>query len=321
MVFAMIILGGVTRLSGSGLSIAEWRPIMGALPPFTDAEWQRVFDIYKQTPEFLKVNSHMDVNDFKGIFWLEYYHRLLGRLLGFVFALPLVFFVVRKYIPLRSVPWYLLLLVLGGLQGLIGKIMVASGQVDAPHVSQYRLTAHLAAAIFVYALMFWTSLSLLRPQDPGGRHVWFNRTLALTLLIAVTILSGGFVAGLDGANLVYPTFPMMGEYWLPPELFSLDPFWRNFFDHKTTVQFDHRLLAITTFVLIIVYWLRARKSDLPERARRGANALLHTAVLQVVLGISTLLLAVPVVLAVSHQAVAVLLLTVALYLQHGLRRA
>jgi len=300
--------------------MAEWRPIMGAIPPFTDAEWQRVFEIYKQTPEFLKVNSHMDVNDFKGIFWLEFFHRLLGRLLGFVFALPLAFFVVRKYIPMRRLPWYLLLLVLGGLQGLIGKIMVASGQVDAPQVSHYRLTAHLAAAILVYALMFWTSLSLLRPQPPGGRHEWFNRTLALTVLVAVTILSGGFVAGLD-AGLIYNTFPMMGEYWVPPGLFALEPFWRNIFDNLTTVQFDHRLLAITTFVLIVVYWLQARKTGLPERARRSANALLHTAVLQVVLGISTLLLTVPVVLAVSHQAVAVLLFTVALYLQHSLRRA
>lgn len=221
---------------------------------------------------------------------------------------------------MRRLPWYLLLLVLGGLQGLIGKIMVASGQVDAPQVSHYRLTAHLAAAILVYALMFWTSLSLLRPQPPGGRHEWFNRTLALTVLVAVTILSGGFVAGLD-AGLIYNTFPMMGEYWVPPGLFALEPFWRNIFDNLTTVQFDHRLLAITTFVLIVVYWLQARKTGLPERARRSANALLHTAVLQVVLGISTLLLTVPVVLAVSHQAVAVLLFTVALYLQHSLRRA
>ena len=141
----------------------------------------------------------------------------------------------------------------------------------------------------------------------------------ITALIVTTVLSGGFVAGLD-AGLVYPTFPMMGEYWFPPELFSLDPFWRNFFDHRATVQFDHRLLAITTFVLILIYWLRARRIELPSRARRGTNALLHTAVLQVVLGISTLLLAVPVWLAASHQAVAMLLLTASLYLQHSLRR-
>ena len=319
LVFAMVVLGGVTRLTGSGLSIAEWRPIMGALPPLTDTEWQRVFDIYKETPEFQKVNSHFDVNDFKGIFWLEFLHRLLGRLIGFVFALPLVYFVARKYISLRELPWYLLMLALGGVQGLIGRDMVASGQVDAPNVSHFRLTAHLAAAVLVFALMFWRSLSLLNPTDPGPRHPWSRRTIVITALIVTTVLSGGFVAGLD-AGLVYPTFPMMGEYWFPPELFSLDPFWRNFFDHRATVQFDHRLLAITTFVLILIYWFRARRVELPSRARRGTNALLHTAVLQVVLGISTLLLAVPVWLAASHQAAAMLLFTVALYLQHSLRR-
>jgi len=320
MVFAMIVLGGVTRLTGSGLSMAEWRPIMGVVPPLTDAEWQRVFEIYQQTPEFQKVNSHFDVDDFKGIFWLEYLHRLLGRLLGFVFALPLVYFVVRKYISLRELPWYLLMLALGGAQGLIGKIMVASGQVDAPHVSHYRLTAHLGAALLVYAMMLWRSLSLLHPADENrARHSRYRKTLPLTTLITITVLSGGFVAGLK-AGLVYPTFPMMGQYWFPPELFSLEPWWRNFLDNRTTVQFDHRLLAIATFVLIVVYWFRARQIDLPARARRSTNALLHTAVLQVILGISTLLLAVPVWLAASHQAVAVLLFTVALYLQHGLRR-
>lgn len=319
MVFAMVVLGGVTRLTGSGLSIAEWRPIMGAVPPLSDAEWQRVFDIYKETPEFQKVNSHFNVNDFKGIFWLEYLHRVLGRLLGFVFAVPLVYFVVQKTISLRELPWYLLMLALGGAQAVIGKIMVASGQVDAPNVSHFRLTAHLAAAVLVYALMLWRSLGLLNPTDPGSRHPWYRKTTAITTLIVITILSGGFVAGLD-AGLVYPTFPMMGEYWFPPELFSMNPFWHNFFNNRTTVQFDHRLLAITTFVLIAVYWFRARRSDLPSRARRGTNALLHTAVLQVVLGISTLLLAVPVWLAASHQAVAMLLFTAALYLQHSLRR-
>ena len=319
MVFAMIVLGGVTRLTGSGLSIAEWRPIMGAVPPLSEAEWQRVFEIYRQTPEFQKVNSHFDVDDFKGIFWLEYLHRLLGRLLGFVFVLPLVYFVARKAISPRELPWYLLMLALGGVQAVIGKIMVASGQVDAPNVSHFRLTAHLAAAVLVYALMFWRALSLLNPANPGPRHSWFRKTGVITTLIVITILSGGFVAGLD-AGLVYPTFPMMGEYWFPPELFSMEPFWRNFFDNRTTVQFDHRLLAITTFVLIVVYWFRGRQTDLPARARVGKNALLHTAVLQVILGVSTLLLAVPVWLAASHQAVAVLLFTVALYLQHSLRR-
>ncbi|NCF23254.1 MAG: heme A synthase [Gammaproteobacteria bacterium] len=318
-VFAMVVLGGFTRLTGSGLSIAEWRPIMGTLPPLSDAEWQRVFEIYKQTPEFQTVNSHMDVHDFKGIFWLEYLHRLLGRLLGLAFLLPLIYFVARKYITMRQLPWYLLMFALGGMQAVIGKVMVASGQVDAPQVSHYRLTAHLSAAFLVYALMFWRALSLLHGLSPGASHPWYRRTVALTALIAVTIVSGGFVAGLD-AGLIYNTFPKMGDYWIPPGLFALDPAWRNVFDNLTTVQFDHRLLALATFALIAAYWLRARSAEFPRRARAGANALLVTAVLQVLLGITTVVLAVPTLPAVGHQGTALLLLTSALYLSHGLRR-
>ncbi len=319
LVFAMVVLGGVTRLTGSGLSMAEWRPIMGTLPPLSDAEWQRVFEIYKQTPEFQKVNSYMDVHDFKGIFWLEYLHRVLGRLLGFVFLLPLTYFVSRRYITLRQLPWYLMILALGGVQAVIGKIMVASGQVDAPQVSHYRLTAHLSAAFLVYALMFWRAQSLLHGIPLGAPHPWYRWTVALTALIAITIISGGFVAGLD-AGLIYNTFPKMGDYWIPPGLFALDPVWRNFFDNLTTVQFDHRLLALTTFALIAIYWFRARGAQLPRRARGGTNAMLVTAILQVLLGISTVVLAVPTLPAVSHQATAMLLLTSSLYLLHGLRR-
>ena len=320
LVFAMVVLGGVTRLTGSGLSMAEWRPIMGAIPPLSEAEWQRVFEIYQQTPEFRKVNPHFDLHHFKEIFWLEYLHRLLGRLLGLVFALPLVYFVARRMITVRELPWYLLMLALGGAQGLIGKVMVASGQVDAPHVSHYRLAAHLAAAVLVYALMLWRALSLLSPETPGPRHAWYRRSVAVTTLVAVTLLSGALVAGLR-AGLIYNTFPKMGDYWLPPGLFALEPWWHNLFDNLTTVQFDHRVLAITTFAAIVVYWFAARRAQLPPRARKGSHALLHAAILQVALGISTLLLAVPVWLAASHQAAAMLLFTAALYLQHSLRRA
>jgi cytochrome c oxidase assembly protein subunit 15 len=319
LVFAMVVLGGVTRLTGSGLSMAEWRPIMGALPPLSDAEWQRVFDIYKQTPEFRHVNSHMDVNDFKGIFWLEYLHRLLGRLLGFVFLLPLAFFVARRYISWQQLPWYLLMFALGGAQAVIGKIMVASGQVDAPQVSHYRLTAHLSAAFLVYALMFWRAQSLLHGSPAGAPHPWFARTAAVAALIVVTIVSGGFVAGLD-AGLIYNTFPKMGDYWIPPGMLALDPAWRNVFDNLTTVQFDHRVLALSTFALIVVFWLRARSADLPRRAHTGSNALLATAALQVLLGVLTVVMAVPTALAVGHQANALLLLTAILYLLHALKR-
>ena len=319
LVFAMVVLGGVTRLTGSGLSMAEWRPIMGILPPLGDIEWQRVFDVYRQTPEFLLVNSDMDVDGFKGIFWLEYLHRVLGRLLGFAFSLPLIYFVIRKYISWRELPWYLLMLALGGAQGLIGKIMVASGQVDAPHVSPYRLVAHLSAAFLVYGMMLWRALSLLQTAENTHRHPWYKRAYALTALITVTIISGGFVAGLK-AGWIYNTFPKMGDDWVPAGLTALDPLLRNLTENMTTVQFDHRLLAITTFVVIVIYWMQARKANLPPAAAKASNALLHTGILQIALGISTLLLKVPTFLAVSHQAVALLLLTVAVFLSHKLRK-
>jgi cytochrome c oxidase assembly protein subunit 15 len=315
----MVVLGGFTRLTGSGLSMADWRPLMGWLPPLSDAEWQRVFDLYQQTPEFLKVNSHMDVGAFKSIFWLEFLHRLLGRTIGIVFFLPFVFFFVKGYIKAAEWPKYLLMFILGGMQGVLGWYMVKSGLVDNPHVSQYRLTAHLFAAFLIYAYMFWVAMSLLFPATGETRHPWYRKSLALTFLTSVTIVSGGFVAGLK-AGKIYNTFPMMGDYWVPPGTMALEPFWRNFFDNMTTVQFDHRILAITTLIAAVIFWLKARQADLPARSRPAVNALLHTAVLQVALGITTLLMSVPVILGATHQGVAMLLFTVSLYILHSLRR-
>jgi cytochrome c oxidase assembly protein subunit 15 len=321
LVFAMVVLGGFTRLTGSGLSMVDWRPIMGVLPPLGEAEWQRVFELYQQSPEFEKVNSHMDVNAFKGIFWLEYLHRLLGRTIGIVFLVPFIFFVAKGYIEKREWPKYLLMFILGGLQGLLGWYMVKSGLVDRPSVSQYRLTAHLIAAFLIYSYMFWVALSLLHPaREDATHHPWFGRTTAVTGLIAVTIISGGFVAGLK-AGKIYNTFPMMGDSWVPSGLLSLQPAWKNLFDNAVTAQFDHRWLAVTTLLVVVIYWFNARRTQLPRRAAVGANALLHTTLLQVALGISTLLLAVPVFLGVAHQAVAMLLLTAAIYTMHSLRRA
>ena len=319
LVFAMVVLGGVTRLTGSGLSMVDWQPLMGWLPPLSDDEWQRVFAMYQQSPEYLKINSHMDVEAFKGIFWLEFLHRLLGRVIGIVFFVPFIYFFARGYIKAREWPRYLLMFVLGGLQGVLGWYMVKSGLVDNPHVSQYRLTAHLFAAFLIYAYMFWVAMTLLFPANGNGRHPWYGKSLAVTVLISITVLSGGFVAGLK-AGKIYNTFPMMGDAWLPPGGMALEPWWRNFFDNIAVVQFDHRVLAITTFAAIIAFWFKARKAALPARSRAAVNALLHTAVLQVLLGITTLLLAVPIILGALHQAVAMLLFTVTLYILHSLRR-
>jgi cytochrome c oxidase assembly protein subunit 15 len=319
LVFAMVVLGGVTRLTGSGLSMVDWRPMTGILPPLSDDAWQRTFEMYQATPEFEKVNPDMDVHGFKEIFWLEYLHRLLGRTIGIVFLLPFLWFAWRGFI--RRDEWlrYGTMFALGGLQGVLGWYMVKSGLVDNPAVSQYRLTAHLIAAFLIYAYMFWVALSLLYPSESTKRHPWYGKTVALTTLVTITVISGGFVAGLK-AGKIYNTFPMMGNYWVPPDFMALDPWWLNFFENLATVQFDHRVLAISTFLLIVVYWFRIPRSDLPARVAKGVNALLHTGILQVVLGITTLLLVVPIPLAAAHQGVAMLLFTVALYLCHGLRR-
>lgn len=319
LVFAMVVLGGITRLTGSGLSMVDWRPLMGWLPPLSDAEWQAVFEMYQLSPEYQKVNSHMDVQAFKSIFWLEYLHRLLGRIIGVVFLLPFLVFLAKGYIKKTEWAKYLSMFVLGGLQGVLGWYMVKSGLVDNPHVSQYRLTAHLVAAFAIYAFMFWVALSLLFPVSGTKRHSWYPRALALTVLTSLTIVSGGFVAGLK-AGKIYNTFPMMGDYWLPPGTLALEPVWRNFFENMTTVQLDHRILAITTFVAVVFFWFFGRRADLPDRTRPALTAMLHTVLMQVILGITTLLLMVPVALGAAHQAVAMLLFTVSLYVLHSLRR-
>ena len=318
LVYVMVVLGGVTRLTGSGLSMVDWKPVTGILPPIGEQAWLEEFSQYQQSPEFQKINSHMDVHDFKNIFWLEYLHRLLGRTIGVVFLVPFLVFAWRGYIKKPDAPKYALMFVLGGMQGLLGWYMVKSGLVDNPHVSQYRLTAHLIAAFLVYSYMFWVAMSLLYPGREK-QHEWYGKTLALTVMIFITVISGGFVAGLK-AGKIYNTFTMMGEHRATPGMWSMQPFWRNLFDNTTTVQFDHRILAITTFVLVVLYWFRVRKTELPGRAAVSVNALLHTAILQVALGITTLIMAVPVFLGVAHQAVAMLLFTIALFLTHSMKR-
>jgi len=242
---------------------------------------------------------------------------LLGRTIGIVFLLPFVFFLWAGRIRKHELPRYLLMFVLGGLQGLLGWYMVKSGLVDNPHVSQYRLTAHLIAAFLIYAYMFWVAMGLLFPRPPQRSRL-YPWTLWLTGLITITVISGGFVAGLK-AGFGFNTFPTMGGQWIPEGLMMLEPAWLNFFENPVTAQFDHRVLAIATLLAVIVYWAFARREQLPGRIRPGVHLLLAVALAQVVLGIATLLLIVPVPLAVAHQAVAMVLFTIALYLCQGLK--
>ncbi len=320
-IFCMVVLGGVTRLTGSGLSMVEWEPIMGVLPPLSDAEWQETFAKYQQYPEFKLKNSHMDVEGFKGIFWLEYLHRLLGRGIGMLFGLPFLYFLVRGQIDRPLVPKLVFLFVLGGLQGLMGWYMVQSGMVDNPNVSQYRLTAHLLLAIFIYAYMLWLALDLLRGRSRVkiSSSGWLTGAFALTGLILLTIASGGFVAGLK-AGFTYNTFPLMNGQWIPNGLLLMEPAWRNLFENITTVQFNHRVLAILVAVLVTVFWWAARRRATSSAVRTALDLLLGAVALQVALGIATLLLVVPISLAAAHQAGAVILLTAIINAAEQFRR-
>ena len=318
MVFAMVVVGGATRLTHSGLSITEWQPIVGTLPPLSLEDWQEAFAKYQLTPEFRQVNHAMSLDEFKGIFWWEYAHRLLGRTIGMVFLLPLLWFVWRKSID-AALAWRLgSIFVLGGLQGAMGWYMVKSGLVDDPRVSQFRLTAHLGLAFLIFAAMFWTALDLLRtqrqPASPGlRRFAWI-----ILGVVSYMVVTGGFVAGIR-AGFAYNTFPLMNGHVVPPEIFMIDPWWKNFFWNMATVQFDHRLGAWTLAVLVPWFWLRSRAEAISPGARFACTLLLAMLVVQVTLGISTLLLKVPVPLAAAHQAGAVLLFAAAIACVHALR--
>jgi len=319
LVFAIVVLGGVTRLTGSGLSMVDWRPVTGLLPPLGEAAWGEMFSAYQGSPEFQKINHAMSLAEFKSIFWFEYCHRLLGRTIGIVFLIPFLVFVWRGAIRAQDWVKYSLMFVLGGLQGVLGWYMVKSGLIDNPHVSQYRLTAHLLAAFAIYAYMLWVALSLLYRATDGRRHSWYPVTLLLTSIVSLTIVSGGFVAGLK-AGLAYNTFPLMTGQWVPDGMYTVTPVWRNIFDNVLTVQFNHRLIALTTFFAVVGYWFFARRAaDFPRRARQATHAIFCVGIIQVALGIATLLCHVPVALAATHQANALVLFTCTIYLSHALR--
>ena len=321
LIFAIVVLGGVTRLTGSGLSMVKWEPVSGVLPPFGQAAWEREFEHYRESPEYAYVNKGMSLSEFKGIFWFEYAHRLLGRLIGVVFLIPFLYFLVRRRIEPSLAPKLLTMFVLGGLQGLLGWYMVKSGLVDNPHVSQYRLAAHLGLAILIYAYMLWTALGILHGEDgsqPRRRSRLASLTTILVIAVFVTMMSGAFVAGLR-AGFTYNTFPLMAGELVPDGMLSLAPAYLNLFENVITVQFNHRVLAIATFLAIIALWLVARPMNLSRPERLWLHATALAAVAQVALGIFTLVLRVPVSLAALHQAGAMLLLTVLLCLAYEAR--
>ena len=319
-IFGMILLGGVTRLTESGLSMVEWRPLMGIVPPLNEAQWLEVFNKYRQFPEYQKINKGMSLEDFQYIFMYEYLHRVLGRIIGVLFFFPMIYFALRGRVKAGLMPKLWLLFVLGGCQGLLGWYMVKSGLVDRPDVSQYRLTAHLGLAFLIYAYMLWVIFDLLMPVARGSSAAFARWSKGLVGLIFLMILSGGFVAGTN-AGFSYPTWPRMGPTFIPEGLYNTTPFWLAMFEDVTTIQFNHRMFAYLLVVLITVFAARVLGAGEGGRSRLASVLILIALAAQVVLGITTLLLHVPIPLAAAHQGGAVVLLSAGLFLAHSLRSA
>ena len=313
LVFTMIVVGGITRLTESGLSIVEWAPVSGTLPPLNETAWQAEFDAYKATPQYAQVNTGMSLAEFKNIYFWEYVHRLLGRVIGVAFALPFLWFAVRRAIP-RGYGWRLTaLLALGGLQGVIGWWMVASGLVNQPEVSHIRLAVHLLNALLILGLLVWTALDLLRLDRRNDARPARVPTLAIWAfaLLAVQMMFGAYVAGLE-AGYAFNSWPLMGDSLFPAEAPMLEPALRNFVDNPVVVQFVHRWLA---FVIAAVLALVARAAwrrgaELPAVALTGAVAA------QILLGIMTLLTGVALPIAAAHQGMAAILLTTLVWAAH-----
>jgi cytochrome c oxidase assembly protein subunit 15 len=308
----MVLVGGATRLTESGLSIVQWKPVMGVIPPLTHAQWAQAFDGYKQIPQYHALNADMTLSGFKTIFWWEWSHRLLGRFIGVAYLLPFLYFIWRGALALDLRRRLWLIFGLGALQGAVGWWMVASGLSERIEVSQYRLATHLVLALLIYAAIVWT-LRRLGNRPPLAAPMRLRITsLVLVAVTFVQLYLGALVAGLR-AGLVYNTWPSIDGSFIPAaaRLWFENPWWQNLFDNRLTVQFEHRMMAYTLFALVALHALDAWRSRADRAALRAALWLLAAVTLQATLGIMTLLHHVPIDLALSHQAVAIVVLTLA----------
>ena len=312
LVLAMVLVGGATRLTESGLSITEWKPVMGAVPPLSDNSWQEAFEKYQAIPQYREVNRGMSLAEFKTIYWWEWAHRLLGRLIGAAYLLPFLWFLWRGWVArdLRPLLWFIL--ALGALQGAVGWWMVASGLAERVEVSQYRLATHLLLACMIYVALIWTAWRLReRAALPAAGRICVTAT-ALLVLVLTQVYLGGLVAGLR-AGYAYNAWPLIDGALLPSaaRLLFETPLWRNFFENILTVQFDHRMVAYAIFIVALLHALDVLRTVRNRSARFGAVALFAAVALQVALGIVTLVLRVPLKLTLAHQAMVMLVLTVA----------
>ncbi len=304
MVFAMMVIGAITRLTESGLSMVEWRPLIGALPPLSQEEWQRVFELYQATPEYQKKNFWMELDEFKTIFFWEWFHRLWGRTIGLVFALPLLVFWIKGMVPQGYKGKFLFLLLLGGAQGFMGWYMVQSGLIDQPAVSHYRLAAHLGLAFIIFGVLLWHAFTLSSFARYKTDTVFRIHLHSSALFIAITIAWGAFVAGLDAGLLYNDSFPLMGGQIVPPDFWQHETLFGNLLENHSAVQFAHRWLAMFSVLYIISVWAHGMAKGYKANA---LNLLALMAFLQMGLGIATIFSGVNIAIAAMHQAGAAIL--------------
>ncbi|ELR73440.1 Heme A synthase, cytochrome oxidase biogenesis protein Cox15-CtaA [Fulvivirga imtechensis AK7] len=320
LVLLMVMVGGITRLTGSGLSIVEWKVISGTIPPLNEQDWQKAFEAYQQFPEYQKLNYHLTLSGFKSIFWWEYIHRLIGRIIGIVFIIPFIYFLITKSLTNRAVRSLLFILSLGMVQGVMGWVMVESGLQDNPHVSHYRLAMHLGLALLLIGAILWLILDMKNNERVHTSTIKSkSRALPIVCLVVIfiQIILGAFVAGLK-AGFYYNTFPLMDSTLLPVHTFDHGD---HLFDNGAFVQFLHRWFAWIVTGTIVMLWRRIRSGYYPKKIRRYADYLLIVVCLQVITGIATLVLSVPLVLGVIHQVLAVLIFGMATVMLYYLRHS
>lgn len=317
LIFIMVVVGGITRLTHSGLSISNYKLISGTIPPMNDTEWKAAFDLYKQYPEYQKINNHFTLQDFKDIYFWEWLHRVLGRFIGVVFVIPFLYFLIRKQLSKPTIKKAIILLILGGFQGFLGWYMVKSGLVDRPDVSHYRLAAHLTTAFITFAYTLWVALDLMFPKVKTVDLKLRNFIRIGLIILIIQIIYGAFVAGLD-AGFIHNFWPMMSEGKFIHETVYIEqtPVLRNFIEGKSGVQFVHRTLAYIVVIYIFLIWRKTQKIQLTPYQNKGRNALLALVGLQFLLGVFTLLLNVPVWLGVAHQVGAFFLLSAMTFTLH-----
>ena len=313
LIFLMVVIGGITRLTGSGLSMVDWQPIMGSIPPLTEVEWQETFDQYKQFPQYNEVNYRMTLSEFKFIFFWEYIHRLIGRLIGLVFIIPFAWFIIKKKMNSRQIKHGILLLILGAGQGLMGWFMVKSGLIDYPRVSHYRLAAHLILAFSIFGFCIWFARGLApKKSERHSSHKELTKWLSIfIILLTFQIIWGAFVAGLQAGH-VYNSFPKMYGYWTPPELWVMEPLFYNFLENIVTVQWIHRVVGTILGLTVISMWIRSFSLKPDHKTRMWNLALFSGVLIQYGIGVFTLIFHVPVWLGVFHQAMALILVGISI---------